>query len=120
MHFIASSDETLTNILIKNLDLNSQLESVTAMTARQLRVSESKLSGIDRELESARREIETLRTSAESSSASFGTETENSFRKISELEEKLLKLGEEYQRLTQEIVRCSSKDSVEQLVIFSI
>ena len=87
------------------------------MTARQLRAAEAKLSGIDQELESAKREIEMFRAVAEASSGRSHETAEHSLGKIRELEERLTILGDESKRLTEEIVRCSSKDSVAQLVM---
>ena len=74
----------------------------------QIKVANSKLSGIGLELVSAQRDIEALRASASSSSAA---ETEAVFRRISELESKLADLSLESEALQREIIRCKLKDS---------
>ena len=74
----------------------------------QIKVANSKLSGIGLELVSAQRDIETLRASASSSSAA---ETEAISRRISELESKLADLSLESEALQREIIRCKLKDS---------
>ena len=89
--------------------LGSKLDQVSTTIDDQIKVANSKLSGIGLELESAQRDIEALRASA-----SAEAETEAVFRRISELEAKLTDLSAESEMLQREIVRCKLKDSLVQ------
>ena len=89
--------------------LGSKLDSVSTTVDDQIKVANSKLSGIGLELKSAQRDIEALRAS--SALADTGAETEAVFRRISELESKLADLSLESEALQREIIRCKLKDS---------
>ncbi len=86
----------------------SQLDSLSSDSMKIDREMDSKLAQLDLELSTTRRDIESLKL-AKTKAASEMTEVTSS--KISQLEEKLSNLNEEYKTLMKIIQGCQSKYS---------
>ncbi len=98
----------LEEVVGKIPSFGSQLDSLSSDSMKIGREMDSKLAQLDLELSTTRRDIESLKL-AKTQAASEMTEVTSA--KISELEEKLSNLNEEYKTLMKIIQGCQSKYS---------
>jgi chromosome segregation ATPase len=98
----------LEEVVGKIPSFGSQLDSLSSDSMKIDREMDSKLAQLDLELSTTRRDIESLKL-AKTKAASEMTEVTSS--KISQLEEKLSNLNEEYKTLMKIIQGCQSKYS---------
>ncbi len=96
----------LEEVVGKIPSFGSQLDSLSSDSMKIGREMDSKLAQLDLELSTTRRDIESLKL-AKTQAASEMTEVTSA--KISELEEKLSNLNEEYKTLMKIIQGCQSK-----------